>query len=216
MTRETQHWTERTTADFIYSLGADFVHQLETEMKATGTTRVALAAKLGVSVGRVSQVLNNPGNLTLGAIVRYARACGRKVSVVTYDDGDSENKVGPVRAGIFTSCWELAGKPHDFFQMDENKRATNVACIINANLFSFQTDGSRSGSSVRQSLLWAGPAYTFMLPMQEGWSSQAWNRVSRYNLAAIRGPMDAACTGDFVQPSNIRRWGSQLGGDSNG
>ena len=135
MTTETTHWTERTTADFLYSIGAEFVHQLENEMRESGTSRVALAQALNVSAGRVSQVLNNPGNLTLRAIIRYARACGRKVSIVTYDDGDDKNRSGPVRADIFTSCWEMAGKPRDFFEMNEEQNAANTSSLTASSMY---------------------------------------------------------------------------------
>jgi hypothetical protein len=40
-----------------------------------------------------------------------------KVTVVLYDDGDSQNKNGPLHADIFRICWEKAGKPKDFWQV---------------------------------------------------------------------------------------------------
>ena len=125
MTKETKHWTERSVNDFLYRIGADFVRQIEKVMEETGTTNVELAEKLGVSASRVSQVLNNPGNLTLRAVIRFARAFGHKVSVVTYDDGDPQNETGPVRAEIFASCWESAGRPSDYFQTSESQVSTN-------------------------------------------------------------------------------------------
>ena len=176
MTGKIKHWTERTITDFLYSMGADFVHQLESEMKGTGTTRVALAAKLGVSVGRVSQVLNNPGNLTLRAIIRYARACGRKVSIVTYDDGDPQNETGPVRAGIFTSCWELAGKPHDFFDMSESQRAANTASFTAAHQFSVATIVSNASLIKGQDSSPSGRLSQFKVQAIEGWERQASNQ----------------------------------------
>ena len=130
MTKETKHWTERSVNDFLYRIGADFVRQIEKVMEETGTTNVALAEKLGVSASRVSQVLNNPGNLTLRAVIRFARAFGHKVSVVTYDDGDPQNETGPVRAEIFASCWESAGRPSDYFQTSESQVSTNEPFII--------------------------------------------------------------------------------------
>ena len=113
------HWTERSLDDFLYRLASDFVRQLQEEMERADLSQDVLAEKLGVSKGRVSQVLNNPGNLTLRKIVEYARAVDRKVSVVTYDDSDPDNLNGPVDAEIFKSCWENAGKPTDFFALQE-------------------------------------------------------------------------------------------------
>ena len=114
---ELKHWTERSTEDFLYKIGWDFIAQIEKLIDSGGTTQDALAKKLGVSKGRVSQVLRNPGNVTLKNIVRYARALGRKVSIIAYDDGDPDNHNGPVNAEIFLSCWEAAGKPADFFSL---------------------------------------------------------------------------------------------------
>ena len=130
MTKETKHWTERSVNDFLYRIGADFVRQIEKVMEETGTTNVELAEKLGVSASRVSQVLNNPGNLTLRAVIRFARAFGHKVSVVTYADGDPQNETGPIRAEIFASCWESAGRPRDYFQTSESQVSTNDPFLI--------------------------------------------------------------------------------------
>jgi transcriptional regulator with XRE-family HTH domain len=91
------------------------MRQLETAMN--GRTRAELAATLGVSEGRVSQVFNNPGNLTLRNVIEYARALGQKVAIVAYDDGDRRNENGPINSEIFTTCWQRAGKPVDFFEM---------------------------------------------------------------------------------------------------
>jgi plasmid maintenance system antidote protein VapI len=77
-----RHWTAATTEDFLYRIAADYVSQLERIMDASETSQTKLAERLKVSKGRVSQVLNNPGNLTLKKIVEYARALGKKVAIV--------------------------------------------------------------------------------------------------------------------------------------
>lgn len=111
-----KHWTEKSTDDFLYRIGADFVSQIE---RLLGTqSKASLARKLGVSAGRISQVLNNPGNLTLKTMIEYARALGLKISVVTYDDGDPKNLNGPVDAEIFEQCWIRHGKPLDFYALN--------------------------------------------------------------------------------------------------
>ena len=79
-----------------------------------------------VSPGRVSQVLNNPGNLTLKNTVRCARALGMKVAVVAYEDGDPKNKKGLVNSEIFHACWKNAGSPSDFFALSATTGALQL------------------------------------------------------------------------------------------
>lgn len=111
-----KHWTEESTADFLYRVGADFVSRIEGLLGAQ--SKASLAKKLGVSAGRISQVLNNPGNLTLRTMIEYSRALGLKVAVVVYDDSDPKNLNGPVDAEIFEQCWVRSGKPLDFFALN--------------------------------------------------------------------------------------------------
>lgn len=115
MAQLNKHWTEGSTDDFLYRIGADFVSRIE---RLLGTqSKASLAKKLGVSAGRISQVLNNPGNLRLKTMIQYARALGLKIAVVAYDDGDPKNLNGPVDAEIFEQCWVRSGKPLDFFAL---------------------------------------------------------------------------------------------------
>ena len=108
------HWTEDNTADYLFRIGADFVFQLEDKFDA----QKDLAKALNVTESAVSQKLNNPGNLKLQTMIKYARALGMKLSVVLYDDGDSRNERGPISAEIFRICWERAGKPADFWMVN--------------------------------------------------------------------------------------------------
>jgi transcriptional regulator with XRE-family HTH domain len=110
----TTHWTASSVDDFVHRLSFDFITQLAKRLESSPLNRVKLASALGVSKGRVSQILNNPSNLTLKRAVAYARALGMKVSVVAYDDGDHNNENGPVNSEIFSICWEKAGSPTDF------------------------------------------------------------------------------------------------------
>ena len=112
-----QHWTERTTEDFVHRISFDFVTQIEKALDGSNISQARLAKDLGVTEGRVSQTLNSPGNIGLKNIVKYARAIGRKVAIVLYDDGDTTNKNGPVNSEIFSTCWEQAGRPSDFFSL---------------------------------------------------------------------------------------------------
>jgi len=108
-----KHWTSWSTENYLYRIAADFIRQLEKAMESQGLTQAMLAQRLNVTEGRVSQVLNNPGNLTLKNIVKYASAVGLKVSVVAYRDVDLN---GPVASEIFATCWYNAGSPHDFLE----------------------------------------------------------------------------------------------------
>jgi len=79
-----------------------------------------------VTDGRISQVLNNPGNLTLRKVVEYARALGMKVSIVAYEDGDPDNVSGPINSEIFNMCWKKAGCPNDFFGLAQSSTTLTV------------------------------------------------------------------------------------------
>lgn len=125
------HWTERSTKDFLFRIAADFISQLEDKLESTSITKNELAKKLGVSKGRVSQIFNNPGNLTLQKIIEYSRALGMKVSLVAYEDNDPNNIHGPINSDIFRICWTRAGKPREFWDLqkvkDEYKQMVNLA-----------------------------------------------------------------------------------------
>jgi predicted XRE-type DNA-binding protein len=125
------HWTERSVDDFLYRIASDFVRQIERAMEEGETNQAKLAEALSVTEGRVSQVMNNPGNLTLRKVIEYARALGKKVSVVAYDDDDPQNLNGPINSEVFTLCWEKAGRPVDFFAFDEGYQvAVNAESAI--------------------------------------------------------------------------------------
>lgn len=108
------HWTEGSVRDFLYSIASDFIDQLQKQMDEMPLSQAQLATRLGVTEGRVSQILNKPSNLKLEKIIEYTRAVGKKVAIVVYDDGDPANKQGPLPAGIFNICWERAQKPLNF------------------------------------------------------------------------------------------------------
>lgn len=143
---ELKHWTESSVDDFLYRVGFDFVRQIEQALEATGASQADLAKTLGVTAGRVSQILNNPGNITLGKMIEYARALQRKVSVITYDDGDPENQKGPISAEVFVSCWDRVGKPADFFALGEAQ--TSAATGVAIRHMPSPTEGSNPTSLV--------------------------------------------------------------------
>ena len=121
-----KHWTAKSSEDYLYKIAADFIRQLEQHMEQSSLNQSELAKKLGVTEGRVSQVINNPGNLTLKKVIEYARAVGLKVSVVAYNDDDPDNQRGPINAEIFSRCWQQAGKPNDVWALTESRPANTL------------------------------------------------------------------------------------------
>lgn len=111
------HWTQQSIPDFVYRIASDFVIQIEKKLEKERIQHNEFATQLGVTKGRVSQLINNPGNLTLKNIVHCARTLGMKVAVVAYEDGDTENRSGPINSEIFSTCWQRAGAPRDFFEL---------------------------------------------------------------------------------------------------
>ena len=124
------HWTTRTTDDFVFRITFDFATQVNQELTKKQENQALLAAKLGVTKGRVSQCLNNPTSMGLKTIVRYARAIGKKVAVVLYDDGDQANNNGPINSEIFHQCWEQVGRPRDFFDLQTATTANKIRYIM--------------------------------------------------------------------------------------
>jgi transcriptional regulator with XRE-family HTH domain len=125
-----RHWTDDSTDDYLHEIASGFVRAIESAM-GDDITQSQLAERLGVSESRVSQVLNNPGNLTLRKIIEYARALHLNVAIVAYEGRGS--KRGLVPPEIFERCWEKLGKPHDFFEFDSCTVVTDArySCIIN-------------------------------------------------------------------------------------
>lgn len=119
------HWTARSVKDYLFRIAADFIAQLENKMDSLPISQDELAKRLGVTKGRVSQLINHPGNISLAKMIEYAKALGMKISIVAYEDNDPENKKGPIDSEIFKICWEQLGKPRDFWAMQE---------IVNTNI----------------------------------------------------------------------------------
>lgn len=113
------HWTERSIEDYRFRIVADFISQIEEKMNSETTSQDELATILGVTKGRVSQMLNNPGNITFNNIVKLSRALKMKVSLVAYEDDDPRNTKGPINSDIFKICWERQGKPNNFWSLKE-------------------------------------------------------------------------------------------------
>lgn len=117
MKKRGTHWTDKSTTDFVFRIGADFVAQVEAKLESGPFQQKELAQSLNVTEGAVSQTLNKPGNLKLETMINYARALGMKLSVILYEDGDPRNERGPIHADIFRMCWERFGRPIDFLSI---------------------------------------------------------------------------------------------------
>jgi transcriptional regulator with XRE-family HTH domain len=62
-------------------LAAQVLNLLRKALDASGMDQKELASKVGVSEGRVSQVLNGDGNLRTAGFARYLRALGYKATI---------------------------------------------------------------------------------------------------------------------------------------
>jgi transcriptional regulator with XRE-family HTH domain len=131
-----KHWTEESAANFNYKLAFDFIEDLQSRMEEKGLSQSSIAKHLGISEGRVSQVFNNPGNMTLNTMIEYARALEMKLSIVAYDDGDSENKQGLISSEIFRLCWEKCGQPSSMWDFEE--KDTGLQYDLNPSEISFE------------------------------------------------------------------------------
>jgi transcriptional regulator with XRE-family HTH domain len=128
------HWTQNSIAHFVYEISSTFVAQLETKMEQESISRSKLAMLLNKSTGRVSQVFNDPGNLSLRVIVEYARRLGMKVSIVAYDDKDPNNENGPVNPEVFVKCWEKQSRPNNLFELDRIEKTSITTKAITTTL----------------------------------------------------------------------------------
>ena len=115
--KSSEHWTAGSIENFTYRIAADFLAQVETKIENGDISRAELAQRLSRTAGRVSQLFNNPGNLTVTSAVRLVRAAGMKVALVAYEDADPNNNNGPVNSAIFNQCWEHMGTPTTFFEL---------------------------------------------------------------------------------------------------
>ena len=128
------HWTQRDIAHFVYNISSNFMAQLEAKMEKDEITRTGLANRLKKTNGRISQVFNNPGNLSLRVIAELARTLGMKVSIVAYDDKDPGNQKGPIDPDVFVKCWEMANRPTNLFEVQQtNAWATLTEVFYCAN-----------------------------------------------------------------------------------
>jgi len=116
---QNKHWTTRDADSFRFSVVADFVDQIEERLIHHKISKKKLSELLGVTPGRVSQLLSDPGNLTIQSMVDLVRALQLKMTILTYDEGDSEPGSGPITSDVFLACWNRLGKPTTAWDIDE-------------------------------------------------------------------------------------------------
>lgn len=117
MEKLNQHWTAKNLDNFVFRVASDFSVQLQKRLSALPMSQDQFAKALGLTEGRVSQLLHAPSNPRLATLVKCAHAAGLKVAIVAYDDGDPDNNWGPINSEIFATCWQNAGAPRDFFEL---------------------------------------------------------------------------------------------------
>lgn len=111
------HWPQKNSRRFAYYIASAFMSQLEWKMDSDGISRSELAKKMGKTPGRITQVFNDPGNMSLRVMVEHAGALGMKVCVVGYEDPD--NTRGPLHPDVLVKTWQLAGCPANLFEAEE-------------------------------------------------------------------------------------------------
>jgi DNA-binding phage protein len=113
-----KHWTDEKEEYLQERIAQDFLAQIEDRLSEKKWGHVDLAKALGITEGRISQVFNDPGNLTLKTMVRMAKAVGLMVSVVAYNMKGKEREAGPVVSWMFESCWEKLGEPMAIWDLE--------------------------------------------------------------------------------------------------
>lgn len=112
------HWTAGDPRRVAQWVAFDFIAQLETRIEQIpGFTHKDLAKRLHVSIGRVSQIMNSPGNFTIRNGCSYAGAVDMNAALVLYP---ADCRSAPISGDIFRACWEIAGRPTNMFEVQEN------------------------------------------------------------------------------------------------
>ena len=52
-----------------------------------------------------------------------------KMALVAYEDGDTENRNGPINSEIFSGCWKRVGSPRDFFDLAAGVGKTQMITV---------------------------------------------------------------------------------------
>ncbi len=60
-----KHWTEESSRKFSYRITADFFDEIQEKLEELGLSQMDLAVRMGVSESQVSEIFDNPLNLTI-------------------------------------------------------------------------------------------------------------------------------------------------------
>lgn len=139
-----KHWSEKSAKDFRFAVAFDYIAQVQIALEERDLSQSEFAERVGVSKGRISQLFNNPGNMTMDSMVRFARGIGQKMGIVFYDDGDPQNELGPVDSELFRASWEAMGKPRSFDKFETEDQVcfklaeTNDEMVSGTNIVNLQ------------------------------------------------------------------------------
>lgn len=86
--------------DEMLALLTQVINEINWYMRERGLTRAELAERMGVSPGRVSQILGGGENLTLRTLVALSTALDARfgIELSPVKDGDTYRSSGPARA----------------------------------------------------------------------------------------------------------------------
>lgn len=103
MSQADVHWSAKSDDDFRFCVASQFVDQIEKRLEELEMSYTDLAKKINRTLGRVSQFMNDPGDLKLSTMVRIVRVLGLKFTIVVYAEDQSRGIVEPV---FVKRCWE--------------------------------------------------------------------------------------------------------------
>lgn len=106
-----KHWAHEDIAAYQDFVSMNFADQISDQMERKGISQASMAKALGVTEGRVSQILGGNPNLTLKTMIRMVQAIGLDMCVVAYEqDKSGETKI-PLYGQTFKACWDVLGQP---------------------------------------------------------------------------------------------------------
>jgi transcriptional regulator with XRE-family HTH domain len=111
-----QRATDSQIADEMLALITQLTNEISWHMRERGLTRADLAARMGVSPGRVSQILGGGENLTLRTLAALAAALDARfdleLSAVTSADTDTGDRPAQPEAAATPSHPRLSRSRH--------------------------------------------------------------------------------------------------------
>ena len=109
-------------ADCLYKLSHQFTSQIKIAMDQGGLKYKDIAERMGLTPGRVSQIMHDPGNITLSTMIKLGNAVGLKTSVLLYDYNYDNLDDDHIIPSVFRACWRRLGSPKNMLDIyDDNK-----------------------------------------------------------------------------------------------